>query len=82
MVLTVEDLTDDERLEYWNKLEAYARQGREIDVYRKRMETGLQDSGVTAAAVDEVLTKETARLESERGDHPDPDSIRAIRVED
>jgi len=82
MALTLEDLTDDERLEYWNRLEAYARQGRELDVYRTRTEAQLGESGVSVAAIDEVLTKETTRLETDQGALPDPDFIRELKTED
>lgn len=76
MALSVNDLTEDEQLEYWNQLELYARRGREMLRRTARLRERLQENRVSQAAEDEVLTKETARLEGDRGPQPTPDNIR------
>lgn len=75
MALTVNELTETDELAYWNQLEVYARKGRERLVYRTRLRGQLEAGDVNAAALEEVLDKEDARLEAARGPVPTPETV-------
>lgn len=72
MPITIEDLSQDEKIEYWNRLEVYARRGREIIVRNARLRKRMEASGVDAATRDDVVAKEAARWELFRGSAPQP----------
>ena len=79
MALAVQDLTEEEQLDYWNRLEVYARKRREQMIHRTRLGKHLQEAGVDRATSEEVLDKENARLEAAHGPEPNPESVRALR---
>ncbi len=78
MSLTVEELSKDEQLAYWNMLETYAKAGRKKIVHLARLRSQLEAAGVNAQANEEVLSKEELRLEGLRGLEPTPDDVREL----
>ena len=78
-MVTISDLTENEQIEYWHRLEAYARAGRKNLIQKQRLRSHMEASGVSRQAQDEVLAKEEARLEAERGTEPTPEDVRAER---
>lgn len=75
-MVTIEDLTEDEQIDFWQQIERHAQISRRHLVRMRELRMGLESGGVSQLARDEVLTKETQRLQTLRGTQPVPDDIR------
>ena len=80
MELTVDDLTDDERLAYWNAVEIHARKSRTNLVRLASLSKRMARADVSDAAQTEVLDKERSANDADLGSAPTPDDVRAART--
>ena len=75
-MLTVDDLNEDEKIEYWRRVETYARAMRRQLGDQRGLRATFSEEGVSTAAQDEVLRKLQGRIDRMAGTQPTPEDFR------
>ena len=75
-MLTIDDLNEDEKIEYWHSVETYARAMRKQLANQRGLRATFGEEGISTAAQDEVLLKLQGRMDRLVGSQPTPDDVR------
>lgn len=75
-MLTIDELSEDEKIEYWHDVETFARTMRKQLADQRGLRATFSEEGVSTAAQDEVLLKLQGRLNRLVGSQPTPDDVR------
>ena len=75
-MLTINDLNEDEKIEYWHRVETFARAMRKQLADQRGLRVTFSAEGISTAAQDEVLLKLQGRMDRLAGSQPTPDDVR------
>lgn len=75
-MLTIDDLNEEEKIEYWHRVETFARTMRKQLANQRGLRATFSEEGVSTAAQDEVLLKLQERMNRLVGSQPTPDDVR------